>query len=103
MSDLCIFAGTTEGRRLAELLKASVADGTLLPFHTAVRDQSGALRCDETNALTPEGIMRMDWLCDAVEGAIPSFDQLLPRAQQLVRLLGVYRDDIAPEKAEKQL
>ena len=90
-------------RRLAELLKGSVAHGTLLPFQTAVRDQSGALRCDETSALTPEDIMRMDWLCDAVEGDIPSFDQLLPRAQRLVRLLGVYRDEIAPEKAEKQL
>ena len=47
--------------------------------------------------------MRMDWLCDNVDGSIPGFDELLPRSQGLVRLLGLYRESLAPQKQEKQL
>ena len=42
--------------------------------------------------------MHMDWLCDAVEGSIPKFEELIPQAQAIVRLQGVYRDQILPEK-----
>ena len=41
--------------------------------------------------------MRMDWLCDNVEGSIPAFDDLLPQSRALVRLIGLYRDAIPPE------
>ncbi len=40
----------------------------------------------------------MDWLCDCVEGEIPTYEQLLPMARPLARLQGVYRDAIPPEK-----
>ena len=40
----------------------------------------------------------MDWLCSCVEGSIPGFDELLPMAQPMVRLLGVYRDALQPKK-----
>ena len=43
----------------------------------------------------------MDWLCDNVEGTIPAFDELLPNSQEMVRLLGVYRDKIPPETEEE--
>jgi len=33
-----------------------------------------------------------------VDGKIPSFDELKPVAQNVVRVLGVYRDQIPPEK-----
>ena len=58
---------------------------------------------DGKTALSPEEIMRMDWLCDNVDGSIPGFDELLPRSQGLVRLLGLYRESLAPQKQEKQL
>jgi hypothetical protein len=47
--------------------------------------------------------MSMDWLCDNVDGCIPGYDQLMPQSRELVRLLGIYRDSIPPEKEEKQL
>ena len=34
---------------------------------------------------------------------VPGFDELLPMAQSLVRLLGVYRDWIIPDKGEVQV
>lgn len=93
-------AGVT---RLAELLRKEIIGGTLDPFCAKITDQDGQLRCDGETALSPEAIMQMDWLCDNVDGKIPAFGELLPRSQGLVRLLGVYRDSIAPQKQEKQL
>ena len=40
----------------------------------------------------------MDWLCENVEGIIPSFDQVQPMSQALVRELGLHKEDIPPEK-----
>ena len=44
--------------------------------------------------------MNMDWLCENVVGEIPRYDQLLPKSQALVRVLGLYRDDIPPEETK---
>ena len=40
----------------------------------------------------------MDWLCENVDGAIPAYDELSAKAQKFVRLQGIYRDAIPPEK-----
>ena len=93
-------AGVTS---LAEILRKGILNGTVDPFCAEIRDQNGILRCDGKTALSPEEIMRMDWLCDNVDGAIPGFDELLPHSQGLVRLLGLYRESLAPQKQEKQL
>ena len=42
----------------------------------------------------------MDWLLDNVEGSIPSFNEILPVSQQLVRLLGLERNEILPTPEE---
>ena len=73
------------------------------PFYTRIVDQEGRVRNDSSRPLRPEEIMTMDWLCDNVDGGIPSFDQISPRSRDTVRLLGIYRDSIPPEKEEKQL
>ena len=52
---------------------------------------------DGTRLFAPEELMRMDWLCDNVEGGIPDFDSLLPQSRELVRLLGIYRETIPPK------
>ena len=93
-------AGVT---KLAEILREEILDGSLDPFRARITDRSGRLRCDGETALTPEEIMHMDWLCDNVDGEIPGYDELLPRSQGLVRLLGIYRESLAPQKQEKQL
>ena len=40
----------------------------------------------------------MDWLCENVEGEIPPFETIIPAARGMVRLQGVYREEIPPEK-----
>ena len=40
----------------------------------------------------------MDWLCDAVEGRIPEYEELIPEAQPMYRMQGLHRDRLAAEK-----
>ena len=47
---------------------------------------------------TPEQLIHMDWLVENVVGSIPSFEELQPQSQELVRELGIYRDRIPAEK-----
>ena len=68
-----------------------------------MRDQTGQLRWDGRDSLSLEQIMKMDWLCDNVEGEIPPFEKLLPMSRETVRLLGVYRESLPPEKEAPQL
>ncbi len=90
-------------RSLALMLKRGLAEGTIDPFRSRILDQNGVLRCTGEEGLSAEALMRMDWLCDNVDGGIPGFDELLPGSREMVRLLGLYRDDITTVKEEKQL
>jgi hypothetical protein len=45
----------------------------------------------------------MDWLCECVSGRIPEYEELLPIARPIVRLLGIHREDIPPEKDAPQI
>ena len=89
-------------RSLAEILKNGIISGAVDPFKCRLVDQNGVVRSNGDRDLTPEEIMFMDWLCDNVEGSIPEFDQLLPSSQEMVRVLGVYRDKIPPETEEEK-
>ena len=47
-----------------------------------------------------EEILHLDTLPDCVEGEIPPYEALLPMARPIVRLQGIYRDRIPPEKED---
>ena len=85
-------------RHLANILCHGIIDNTIYPFHRQIRSQDGTVRNDGNQWFSPEEVLHMDWLCDCVEGGIPDFDQLLPMSRSIVRLQGVYRDQIPPEK-----
>ena len=40
----------------------------------------------------------MDYLVENVTGSIPTFDEVLPDSQSIVRKLGIYRDTIPATK-----
>jgi hypothetical protein len=61
-------------------------------------DQEGIVRNDGSRWFSPSEILHMNWLSDTVEGGIPPFADILPFAQSIVRLLGVYREEIPPVK-----
>lgn len=77
-------------RRLAELLQNSIREGACDPFRGPLYSQSGKI-LDEGYALTPEQIIRMDWLAENVDGRIPAYDELTPLGQATVDSMGVAR------------
>ena len=85
-------------RELLRVLREALVHGELTPFHRRITDQEGTLRNDGEQWFSPETILRMDWLCSNVTGRIPDYEELLPMAQPMVRLLGVYRDALQPKK-----
>ena len=88
-------------RQLAGLLRRGLIEGTLDPFGRRIVAQDGTVKSDGTHNFTPEELLKMDWLCDNVTGSIPTFDEILPTAQPLVRELGLYADTIPAEKEIK--
>ena len=85
-------------RYLSDMLRYSLQKGTLDIFHRTLVAQDGTLKNDGSHHFTPNEILHMDWLVDNVDGCIPKFDEILPFAQPMVRELGVYKDQIPPEK-----
>ena len=87
--------------QFAEILKKGLEDGVLDPFRRRITAQDGTVKSDGTRGFAPEELLHMDWLCDNIMGSIPTFDQILPISQQMVRELGIYRDKIPAEKEGK--
>ena len=88
-------------RQMAMLLEKGLRESTLDPFMRKIIAQDGTVKNDGTRRLTPEAILRMDWLCENVIGQIPSFEEILPYSQAMVRELGIYRDSIPTEKENR--
>ena len=88
-------------RQMALLLKKSLRDGTLDPFCRKIIAQDGSVKNDGTRKIPPEELLRMDWLCENVVGKIPPFEEILPISQNMVRELGLYRDNIPTEKEKR--
>ena len=87
---------------LAKILRQGLADGNLDPFARRILSQDGTVMNDGTKTFTPDELLKMDWLCENVVGDIPTFDEILPMSQTMVRELGLYRDQI-PAVKEKQV
>ena len=85
-------------RALADHLEKSIANRTLDPFARKIIAQDGTVKNDGSTTLSPEELLHMDWLCDNVLGTIPTFEEILPMSQSLVRELGIYRDSIPAVK-----
>ena len=90
-------------RKLAKLLQRSFTERSIDIFFRRIVSQDGTVRNDGSKTFTPDQLLHMDWLCDNITGSIPSFDQILPISQPMVRELGVYRDSIPPLKEAKAI
>ena len=86
-------------RTLAGFLQAALTAKTLDPFARRIVAQDGTVKNDGTSTFTPDELLHMDWLCENVQGKIPSFEELLPISQPMVRELGLHRE-IIPEQKE---
>ena len=88
-------------RQMAKILEQGLKDGTLDPFRRRIVTQDGTVKSDGTHVFSPEELLHMDWLCGNIVGSIPSFQEILPVAQNMVRELGIYRDRIPAQEEGK--
>lgn len=75
--------------RLVKLLKSSICSGEFHPFSGILYSQSGIVHSDPDRTLTPEEVMKMDWLAGNVIGSIPDMDELKRQAAPVVSQQGV--------------
>lgn len=85
-------------RALVSLLMQDMREGRAEPFKRRIVSQDGEIKNDGSRSFSPLELLRMDWLCSNVIGAIPEYEELLPISKALVRELGVHRESIPPEK-----
>lgn len=76
-------------KRLIDHLKRSIKSGAFRPFSGLIYTQSGAVIGEEDKVLSPQEIVRMDWLCSNVIGEIPPTDAFKWDALALIHLQGV--------------
>ena len=93
--DVALTDDLPEGvRYLAQMLRGGLQQGLLDPFSRPIRDQQGVLRTDGSKPLTPDELMHMDWLCQNIEGHIPTLEEVIPASRATVKLLGVFQEDV---------
>jgi hypothetical protein len=80
------------------MLRRGLRDNSIDPFRRRIVAQDGTVINDGSRVLTVDELLRMDWLCENVEGYIPEYDDIEPFAQPIVRMLGIHRDLIPKQK-----
>ena len=75
--------------KLIDLMKQQIVSGALEPFSGPITAQDGTLVVQPNHSLTPDEIIRMDWLVENVDGIIPTSQQLSKDAQAVVEVQGI--------------
>ena len=83
---------------MANLVRRELRADNFYAYTRKILAQDGTMKNDGTRLMDPDELLKMDWLCENVVGSIPAFDELLPQAQQMVRELGIYRDQLPAVK-----
>ena len=83
---------------LAQILRTGVTSGMIDPFHCRITGQDGSVKNSGRHGLDLEQIAHMDWLCDAVDGHIPEYDELAEVSKPMYRMQGIHRDLLPVEK-----
>ena len=73
---------------LVNLLKDVIRRGEFNPFSGILYSQNGIVQGDPHRDLTPDEIVKMDWLAENVIGSIPEKKSLIPQAESVVEQQG---------------
>ncbi len=86
-----IYSGNlpSETVKLIKLMKKAITDDVFHPFTGPLADRTGNPILAEGEIMSPEDIMKMDWLVDNVVGEIPHIDDLKEDAKPVVLLRGL--------------
>ena len=83
---------------LAQILRNGVTSGMIDPFHCRITARDGSVKNSGRHGLDLEQIAHMDYLCDAVDGHIPEYDELAEVSKPMYRMQGIHRDLLPVEK-----
>ena len=61
-------------KTLVNMIKNGIKNRSIDPFARKILSQNGQIRNDGTKKLSPEEILRMDWLSENIIGCIPEFE-----------------------------
>ncbi len=78
-------------RRLIRLLKERICYGDFNPFAGIIYSQNGVIQGDPDGVLSPDEVIRMEWLAENVIGSIPDTGSLKEKAIPVVMEQGVDR------------
>ncbi|MCD8104608.1 MAG: BMP family ABC transporter substrate-binding protein [Lachnospiraceae bacterium] len=83
-------------KRLVELLRTTISAGEFNPFSGTLYSQTGIVRTQAEwgDSLTPEQIVKMDWLAENVIGSIPEEYELAEHAKPAVAQQGVKKSGV---------
>lgn len=76
-------------KRLAEHVEYDISVGDVYPFFGEIYAQDGTLKNNAGESMSPEDIMKMDYLVENIVGEIPGIDVLNEKAKPVVELKGV--------------
>ncbi len=76
-------------QRLVYLLKDTIRRGEFNPFSGALYSQQGVVQEDPDRSLSPEEIIRMNWLARSVIGSIPERQDLKEQAKPVTLQQGI--------------
>lgn len=75
--------------RLVNLLKQTICKGDFNPFTGILYSQEGLVQPEPNKILSPEEIIKMDWLAENIIGFLPKMNDLIDKAKPVVMLQGL--------------
>lgn len=72
-------------QRLVKLMQNEIASGNFLPFSGPIYGQDGSCKVAAGQSLTPDEIIKADWLPDNVVGELPDVSALDPRFREFAK------------------
>ncbi len=76
-------------KKLVHLIKQQIINNEFSPFQDEIKAQGGVVKNENGYRMSPEEVMRMNWLVENVMGEIPEIDDLREEAKSIVSLKGV--------------
>ena len=76
-------------RKLLGLIRQQIIDNEFSPFQDVIYAQGGVVKNENGQRMTPDEVMRMNWLVENVVGEIPEMEDLREEAKSIVSLSGV--------------
>lgn len=78
--------------RIVNIIKNMIIDNKFAPFTGVIKAKGEMLKNEDGADLSPEDIMKMNWLVENIEGDIPEIDELKDEAKSIVELKGISDD-----------